>query len=276
MPMLESPRGHAIHYEVDDFTDAWRDAPSLVLQHGLGRSSTLWRGWVPYLSRWFRIVRLDLRGCGRSGDAPARSLDDYVEDILGVAAHVEASTFHYCGDSLGGILGMKLAAEHPRKVRTLTLLSSPVFLDEQNLSRVALGRRDVHAALDELGSQGWADAMHDGVLMSREPNPAMAAWFAQDMGSSRLNTLHEMFSVAMAADARPLLPRIEAPVLGLYPTHGTLTSTLQEELLRQHVKNLRYIRLPSPYHMAQHVAPATCALQLLHFAAQADGTACRE
>jgi pimeloyl-ACP methyl ester carboxylesterase len=171
---------------------------------------------------------------------------------------------------------MVLAATHAQRVRTLTLLSSPVYLDEQNVGRVKLGRPTWQDALNELGSKGWAEALHDGVLMGKDADPALAAWFAQDMGSSRLETLLAMAELAMASDATPYLPRISAPVLGLYPTHGTLTSSAQEQLLRTHVRNLTYVRLPSKYHMAQHIAPASCARLLLHFAAQHDGTTCHE
>lgn len=276
MPSIQRPGGLAIHYELDDFTDPWKNAPYIFLQHGVGRTSRLWYGWVPYLSRFFKVVRTDLRGAGRSGDVQATSLDDYLGDILAVADHLGAESFHYGGDSMGGILGMMLAAAQPARVRTLTLLSSPVYLDEHNLGAVSLGRPSVHAALDELGAMGWAQAMHDGVLMERESNPALADWFAQEMGSSRLETLHTMFRLAIGADATPILPKINAPVLAFYPTRGTLTSNRQEQLLRQHVRDLKYIRLAAPHHSAQHVAPASCALQLLHFASQADGSTCHE
>lgn len=279
MPILERPQGPSLHYEVDDFTDAWKNAPYIFLQHGMGRSSRLWYGWVPYLSRFFKVVRTDLRGYGGSSPLDKSrppKIDDYIGDLLAIMDQLGADSVHYCGDSFGGIIGMVLAATHPGRVRTLTLLSSPVYLDEQNVGRVKLGRPTWHAALTELGPKGWAEALHDGVLMGKDADPKLAAWFAQDMGSSRLETLLAMAELAMASDATPFLPRISAPVLGLYPTHGTLTSSAQEELLRKHVRNLTYVRLPSKYHMAQHIAPASCARLLLHFAAQHDGTTCHE
>ena len=55
-----------LHYEVDDFTDPWKHAPVIILQHGFGRSSNLWYRWVPYLSRFFKVVRPNLRGFGGS------------------------------------------------------------------------------------------------------------------------------------------------------------------------------------------------------------------
>jgi hypothetical protein len=39
-----------MHYEVDDFTDPWKPAETLWIQHGFGRSSRFWYHWVPPLA----------------------------------------------------------------------------------------------------------------------------------------------------------------------------------------------------------------------------------
>lgn len=280
MPQLRRPGQPEIHFEIDDHTDPWKEAPYIVLQHGFGRSSRLWYRWIPYLSRFFKVVRMDLRGCGKSSDIAVAvgklKAEDFVGDIVALLDELGAKSVHYCGDSFGGILGMMLAANRPTRIRTLTLLSSPVYLDEHNLKGVSVGHKSWHAALRELGPQRWSEAMHKGALLDDRANPRMAKWFADDMGSSRLETLLAMSELAMCTNVTPLLPKITAPVLALYPTNGTLTSSKQEELLRHGIKNLRFIQLPFPYHMAQHISPAVSADHVLYFAAQFDGTTCRE
>ena len=274
MPLLERPNEVSVYFEIDDYTDPWKERPYMLLQHGVGRSSRLWYGWIPYLSRHFKILRTDLRGCGQSSDLPKTKplkVEDYVEDILAVLDHVGIQSMHYCGDSFGGIIGQLFAAMHPDRVRTLAMLSSPVFLDEQNLTGISMGRPTWQAALEELGSRGWADAMHDNRLLDRDADPNLRKWYADDMAQSRIDTLQTMSKVVMSANATPYLSRIRAPVLGLYPTHGTLTSTEQERLLKDNIKDLTYIRLPSRFHMAQHVVPAASARHVLYFAAQHDG-----
>jgi 3-oxoadipate enol-lactonase len=76
--------------------------------------------------------------------------------------------------------------------------------------------------------------------------------------------------------ALPLLPKIQAPVLGLYPSEGPVTDDEQLELLRQLISNIRIVRVPTRYHAIASFEPALCALEVLHFAAQADGVCCRE
>ena len=61
----------SIYYELDDFTDPWRESDTIWIQHGFGRSGKFWFHWVPSLSRRYRVLRVDMRGHGRSGDPPA-------------------------------------------------------------------------------------------------------------------------------------------------------------------------------------------------------------
>ena len=49
--LLERPDGCKLFYQVDDFTDPWRKAETVLFVHGLAESGEAWRGWVPYFSR---------------------------------------------------------------------------------------------------------------------------------------------------------------------------------------------------------------------------------
>jgi pimeloyl-ACP methyl ester carboxylesterase len=82
--------------------------------------------------------------------------------------------------------------------------------------------------------------------------------------------------VTRRISAEPWLPRIEAPVLAIYPSAGPIASPAQEALLRRHVRNLTVVHLPSQHHNLHLLRPAECARQVLQFAAQHDGVDCRE
>ena len=68
------------------------------------------------------------------------------------------------------------------------------------------------------------------------------------------------------------LPRISAPVLGIYAR----TREKQVALLREHVKRFTGITLDTDYFMFYCVRPGLCADAVLHFAAQHDGITCTE
>ena len=66
MPKVSAGPNLDLHYYEDDFSDPWRVAPTILLQHGFSRNGNFWYNWVPLLSREFRVLRPDMRGMGRS------------------------------------------------------------------------------------------------------------------------------------------------------------------------------------------------------------------
>ena len=70
MQHFRASDGLKLAYIVDDFTDPWLKAPTLLLLHAAMGHSKRYYAWVPKLSRRYRVVRMDLRGHGDS-EVPA-------------------------------------------------------------------------------------------------------------------------------------------------------------------------------------------------------------
>ncbi len=280
MPFLNRPGQPELYYELDDYTDPWRNAPYLILQHGYGRSGRFWYSWVPYLARFFKVVRPDLRGLGQSSAdfdlERGFTLEACVADLAAIIDHLGADSVHFCGESMGGILGMVLAATHPARVRTLTLVSSPVYIGSATKQTYALGHASEAEAKRVMGMQAWVAATNRTTRFPPDTDPRLLAWYEQEFARNRSDVQMAMSKLLDGASAAPFLPRIAAPVLGLYPTSGPITSAEQEQQLVANIKNLRMVHMPTNFHKVQLLFPAACANHLLHFAAQHDGTACRE
>lgn len=280
MPVVKRTGQPDIHYTVDDFTDPWKAAPYLILQHGFGRSGRFWYSWVPYLARWFKVVRPDVRGLGLS---PANfdlvrefTVDNCVNDLAAIIDHLGAESVHYCGESMGGILGMVLAATHSKRVRTLTLVSSPVNLNETTKTTYALGHTSEAEAQQAMGMKEWVAATNRTTRFPANADPRLLEWYETEFAKNNPDVQAAMSRALHASSALPYLAKIEAPVLGLYPSAGPITSAEQMAMLKQHIRHFTLISLPSDFHKIQLMFPRTCATHLLHFAAAHDGTACHE
>jgi len=281
MPIFKRAGQPDLHYELDDFTDAWKpQAPCIMLQHGYARSSVFWRAWVPYLSRFYRVLRLDLRGLGKSSRdfdlAGGINLQCYFRDFIDLLDHLGVDAAHYCGESSAGTLGMAFAAEYPQRVRTLSIISSPVSMSEEDKQSALAGHPDRITALRAMGSRGWLEASNAGRRFPADTDPRLLAWTLDEMGQSDTEVLIAMFRFVSSVDAAPYLPRIAAPVLAIYPAAGVITKEEHTDALREHVRDLCLVRMPTMAHSLQIVSPAACASQVLYFAAQHDGITCRE
>lgn len=104
----------------------------------------------------------------------------------------------------------------------------------------------------------------------------MLAWYQAEFAKSSAEVQLAFASLVNGANAASFLPRVNAPVLGLYSTEGPITSAEQEQMLIQNLRDFRLVHLPTRYHMVHHIAPAACSTHLLHFIAAHDGIACHE
>jgi 3-oxoadipate enol-lactonase len=280
MPQIKRAGQPALHYTVDDFTDPWRKAPVLLLQHGNGRNGGFWYRWIPYLARWYRVVRPDLRGLGESGRdfdlATELTLDALVGDLHAVLGDLGAADVHYCGESMGGILGLALAAAAPARVRTLTLVATPVFISERMKSRYALGHDSRLDAMRAMGIREWVRATTRGTRLPEAEQPDLFDWYVEAFTRGDPEVQIAMSALVNRADARALLPAVRCTVLGLYPTGGQITDAAQERMLREHLAHFELVHLPTAFHMIHLLHARECAERVLAFCARHDGFAVGE
>lgn len=96
--------------------------PPLVLVSGLLSDVTNWQPVRAALSRSYDVIAFDNRCSGRTVANPvATGRDTMVADCLAVLDHLEIPAAHVVGHSLGGIVGLHLAARHPARVRSLVV-----------------------------------------------------------------------------------------------------------------------------------------------------------
>ena len=119
--------GVRLAYYIDDFTDPWKEPPTLLLLHAAMGSSRRYYAWVPALCRDYRVVRMDLRGHGGSDIPPPEhplTLDRLVTDVTELMDHLGVGSAHIVGNSAGGYLGQQLAMNDGDRVRSLMLFGS--------------------------------------------------------------------------------------------------------------------------------------------------------
>jgi pimeloyl-ACP methyl ester carboxylesterase len=104
--------------------------PVIVLSHGVGNSMLSWdERFCARLADGRRfVIRYDIRDAGRSvtytPGAPEYTLRDLVADVVALLDGFGLDTAHFVGLSGGGLIGQLLALDHPRRLASLTMVSS--------------------------------------------------------------------------------------------------------------------------------------------------------
>jgi pimeloyl-ACP methyl ester carboxylesterase len=100
----------------------------LVLVHGSWGDHHGWDRIVPALRRSFRVVTYDRRGHSRSErpPGPGRVRED-VADLAALIEHLGVAPAHVLGNSFGGSIVLRLAAERPELFRSVIVHEPPLF-----------------------------------------------------------------------------------------------------------------------------------------------------
>jgi 3-oxoadipate enol-lactonase len=106
------------------------DLPLLVLANPLGTTMKVWQPLVPALAAQFQLLRFDHRGHGGSWCPPQPwSIADIASDVASLLDDLSVSHVRFAGLSLGGMVGIWLAAHRPDLVERLIVACSSAHLD---------------------------------------------------------------------------------------------------------------------------------------------------
>lgn len=122
MPIVERPDGARIAWQEDGNPDG----PAVLLVMGLGYPAAMWWRLVPALADRYRVVRVDNRGAGLTGDVPGGpyTVETMAGDCLAVLDEAGIERAHVVGLSMGGVIAQELTMSAPERVRSLCLLAT--------------------------------------------------------------------------------------------------------------------------------------------------------
>ncbi len=107
------------------YLEAGRGDETIVFAHGLLWSGGLFQAQIDHLSNRYRCIAFDFRGQGRSEvTKEGYDLDTLGGDVGELIERLGPPPVHYVGLSMGGMVGMRLAARQPHLLRSLSLLNT--------------------------------------------------------------------------------------------------------------------------------------------------------
>lgn len=196
------------------YTETHGRGPEVVMVHGWGMHSGVWRDFAVLLSERFRVTLIDLPGHGRSGMIADFSLVGLGQALLRAAPE----RAHWLGWSLGATISLHLASRHPERLASLVMLAGnarfarceawPCAMDPQLLSQFACEMMgDYRATLMKfLGLQTWGLEDARAVLKQLRERVDECETPDEDALRAGLDILHH-------ADLREALPALRIPLL---------------------------------------------------------------
>ena len=134
-------RSVRLHYELAGA----EDAPVVVFSHSLGADLSMWDAQAGEFSRRYRVLRYDTRGHGESSlPAGPHTVAAMAGDVVDLLDYLTIPVVAFCGLSLGGVTGLWLAQNAPKRVRKVVACSAAAKIGTQESwdARIDLVRRE--------------------------------------------------------------------------------------------------------------------------------------
>ena len=259
MPTFRISPSFDMHYVIDEFTDPWIKAETILLLHGNSESGRAWYGWVPHMARQYRLVRPDMRGFGKSTPMARDfkwTLDVIIRDYAALMDMLQIEKFHIVAAKIGGIVGRAFAARLPERVQTLTLVGVPPP------SRA--NKPPMTAEFERHGVGHWAARTMKARLGDEFP-PEGLDWWTQFMGGTAVSSQVGFMTTIPYSDIRAEASKIDCPSLVITTEGSGLASVEDTRAWQMEIPNSRLVVLPGNSHHVAASAPDRCAKETLAF-----------
>ena len=222
-------------------------APTLVLSHSLGADSSMWEPQFPAFSNEFHIVALDTRGHGASQVPTAPySLPMLAADLLAVLDQLNVDRFHFCGLSMGGLIGQWLGCFAGERLRRLVLCNTAA----------------------RVGSEAsWSERIHRVREQGMAPlaDQVVPNWFSPDFAAREPNRFTHLLSVfketdptgyigccsaLKSADLRAHISTIRTPTLVVGGELDRSTPAAESQWLHDRLAYAELFLLPQAGHLS--------------------------
>ncbi|MEW2569397.1 alpha/beta fold hydrolase [Streptomyces sp. NPDC047070] len=233
------------------YTDEGSGDPVLLCA-SLGTTAAMWGPQRTRLRTTHRVIAYDHRGHGEFPAPPGPyDLADLVHDAVTLLDDLGIESADVVGISLGGTVGLALAADHPGRVRSLVTVNAPAFADDP-----AFWRRRATA----IREQGMAPATTG--LLDRWYAPAVAqapTALVQDTvdGVGLLDP--EGYAACCEAiagtDLRDRLAGVRCPVLAVHGLADAVVPAHHATTIATGVPGARRIALPDAGHLLSQEIP---------------------
>lgn len=262
MPRIKV-RDTELYYE-----DTGGPGPVILFSHGLLWSGRMFEAQVAALKDRYRCVTYDHRGQGQSAPATERSvpIETVTEDAIALIEALGLAPLHFCGLSMGGFVGMRIAARRPELLRSLILMETTA--DPEPAENVPKYRRLAFVAR-WIGL--WAVATPTMKIMFSQSflnDPARAADVARwraELLANRRDIVRAVYGVNEREGCYDLLPRIKAPTLIIVGEEDVATVPAKAERIHAAIPGSRLVRIPAAGHSSSVENPGPINAELRAF-----------
>ncbi len=258
--------GTSLYYE-----DTGGSGPTIVFSHALLWNTALFAPQIAFLKNRYRCIAYDHRGQGKSADADGRAIamDTVVDDAAALIEALASGPVHFCGLSLGGIVGMRLAVQRPDLIRSLVLLDTTADPEPSKFKYKALNLIARQFGLGPV-AKAVMPALYGKTSLS-DPNRAAdrLAW-QHELVANRRSIWRAVNGVLERKSIFGDLRKIAAPTLVAVGEEDVATVPAQAAGIASAINGAKFVVIPAAGHCSSVEQPDAVTALIAEFLDEQD------
>ncbi|HLJ20393.1 MAG TPA: alpha/beta fold hydrolase [Stellaceae bacterium] len=240
--------------------------PPVTLVHGVGANLGSWDAIAARLARRYRVIRMDLRGHGKSSRIETCSLGDFLNDVTVVLDTLGVARTHLVGFSLGGMIAQAFVLAHPERVEKLALISALAGRTPEERANVQARARKVReegiASVVAAAEERWF------TYAFRQKHPDVVAKRLEELKANDHRSYSAAYTVFAEGDLGSRLHGIRQPTLIVTGEHDVGSNTRMARFMHEAIQGSTLNILPGLKHSVLLEAPEQIASLLEDFLSQ--------
>ena len=220
--------------------DGPEGAPVLVLSNSLGTDHSMWDAQVPAFAAHFRVLRYDTRGHGASlvTEGPY-SIEQLGRDVLALLDALNIDKAHFCGLSMGGLIGQWLGINAGERLNRLIVCNTAAKIGTHDgwNPRIELVQREREAAmvgLRDASIERWFTPAYAAA------NPDQAKRITDMLAATSPEGYAANCGAVRDADFRDQLGEIKVPLLVISGSEDAVTPPAGGLFIQENVQGAEY------------------------------------
>lgn len=248
----------------------------VLLVHGITTYSFIWRKLVPLLEKEYRVVALDLPGCGASGKGVEEpySIKNHAELLKEFLKKTGIEKVHLVGHDVGGGIAQIFATKYPDMLWSLTLMNSVAY-DFWPVQPIIAMRTPIirQLAMASLDKGALRMIVRRGLYHKESLTNELLAYFWEPMKTKEGRKAFLHFAASLdnqnLVEITDKLHQLQLPVLIMRGDADPYLSAAISEKLVSNIPGAKLINIPTGSHFMQEDEPEQIATELkTFFAAQ--------
>jgi 3-oxoadipate enol-lactonase len=253
-----------INYQFDDFGN--REV--LIFSNSLGTDLSMWEHQVDILSHHFNILRYDTRGHGQSiaplnlpdGETLEYNIATLGQDIIGLMDYLQIEKAHFCGLSMGGLIGQWLGINASERFEKIIIANTAAKIGNAE----GWNQRIKYVTENGLESITSATAERWFTESFRTQQPEIIKQVLDNFVNTDLVGYTACCAAVRDADFRTELHNLEVPTLVISGSKDPVTTVEDAKFLAKRIPVASHVSL-SAAHLSNMEKGEEFSKLILHF-----------